>query len=341
MHIHEASPRSSFAQAIRARRASLADETLSRASLSEPIRSRLVVRTLIEQLASVVETGDPAPALHWAHTVRRSHHAQLLLALVETACELILASAEDEPLDYGALALLLEIVKAHVAETLDAISERRIAELTQRTAIETVLAALKAKDEATCAHSFATGEWCRRLANGLALEHAVVERIVRGGVLHDVGKLATPDAILLKTGPLDADEWAQMLQHAAFGGEILSEIPALATYAPIVRAHHERIDGRGYPDGLAGEQIPFEARVVSVADAFHAMISDRPYRKAFTPGEALEILREGSGRQWDAQIVDVLVSCVVADRNAAVDVDLAQLTPLGGPLVPSRASLAG
>ncbi len=98
-----------------------------------------------------------------------------------------------------------------------------------------------------------------------------------------------------------------MRQHAAFGGEILAQIPSLAQYAPIVRAHHERVDGSGYPDGFAGDLIPFEARVVAVADAFHAMVSDRPYRRAFSYGAAITLLGQGRGTQWDAEVVDAMV----------------------------------
>src|SRR5947209_12367158 len=98
---------------------------------------------------------------------------------------------------------------------------------------------LKARDEATCAHSHATGAWCRRLAEAMGLSAATTDVVVKAGVLHDIGKIATPDAILFKAGPLDAAEWAVMQKHAEFGADILAELPALALYAPIVRAHHE------------------------------------------------------------------------------------------------------
>jgi HD-GYP domain-containing protein (c-di-GMP phosphodiesterase class II) len=134
-------------------------------------------------------------------------------------------------------------------------------------------------------------------------------------VLHDIGKIATPDAILFKPGPLTDDEWIEMQKHASFGADILSELPALAPFASIVRAHHERWDGKGYPYGLKGEQIPFEARVVAVADAFHAMISNRPYRPAIAQREAMEILREGRGTQWDAEVVDAMIAMLDAPRT--------------------------
>jgi HD-GYP domain-containing protein (c-di-GMP phosphodiesterase class II) len=123
--------------------------------------------------------------------------------------------------------------------------------------------------------------------------------------------------VLLKPGPLSETEWDIMRDHAAAGQRILSQIPSLARCAQIVRGHHERYDGRGYPDRLVGENIPFEARVVAVADAFHAMISDRPYRKAIAPRRALEILRDGAGTQWDPIVVQAMLDMLGAGRKTA------------------------
>jgi putative nucleotidyltransferase with HDIG domain len=170
------------------------------------------------------------------------------------------------------------------------------------------------RDAATCCHSKATGEWARRLATALGLSAEATAFVELCAVLHDIGKISTPDAILFKEGPLTGDEWDVMRDHAAAGARVLSGIPSLQRCAMIVRAHHERWDGRGYPDGLAGTNVPFEARLVAVADAFHAMISDRPYRKAMPPRRALEILKGGAGTQWDPQIVDAMVA--LFDRSA-------------------------
>jgi putative nucleotidyltransferase with HDIG domain len=126
-------------------------------------------------------------------------------------------------------------------------------------------------------------------------------------LLHDIGKVSTPDSVLLKPGPLSSDEWDVMRDHAAAGARVLNQIPSLQRCAIVVRAHHERFDGSGYPDGLIGTTIPFEARVVAVADAFHAMISERPYRQPIAPRQALEILREGRGSQWDPAVVDAML----------------------------------
>jgi HD-GYP domain-containing protein (c-di-GMP phosphodiesterase class II) len=148
---------------------------------------------------------------------------------------------------------------------------------------------------------------------GLSKEQS--EFIELCAVLHDIGKISTPEAILFKTSSLTAQEWEIMREHSAAGQRILNQIPSLARCASIVRAHHERWDGLGYPDGLAGETIPFEARVVAVADAFHAMISDRPYRKAIAPRRALEILQSGRGTQWDPLIVDAMLGLFSGARK--------------------------
>jgi HD-GYP domain-containing protein (c-di-GMP phosphodiesterase class II) len=121
--------------------------------------------------------------------------------------------------------------------------------------------------------------------------------------LHDVGKLAVPDAILQKPGPLDEDEWKVMRKHPDMGAEMVARVPGLEELAELVRAHHERWDGSGYPQGLAGERIPLASRVISACDAFEAMLSNRPYRAPLTADEALAELTAGSGSQFDPAVV--------------------------------------
>jgi HD-GYP domain-containing protein (c-di-GMP phosphodiesterase class II) len=149
----------------------------------------------------------------------------------------------------------------------------------------------------------------------MGLSREMTEFIELCALLHDIGKIATPEQILFKPGPLTSAEWDVMRDHSAAGQRILAQIPSLSRCALIVRAHHERWDGLGYPDALAGETIPFEARIVAVADAFHAMISDRPYRKAIPPRRALEILQSGRGTQWDPLVVDAMLELFSGTRK--------------------------
>ena len=145
----------------------------------------------------------------------------------------------------------------------------------------------------------------------------------RAAELHDVGKSAVPDAILAKPGPLDEREWEFVRQHTLVGERILRAAPALASVARLVRSSHERFDGSGYPDGLAGETIPLGARIVAACDAWDAMMTNRPYRKALSQSEALTELRRCSGTQFDPLVVRALCAEVdgaraVLDAQAAV-----------------------
>jgi HD-GYP domain-containing protein (c-di-GMP phosphodiesterase class II) len=139
---------------------------------------------------------------------------------------------------------------------------------------------------------------------GLGAEQ--LDELQRAAELHDIGKLAIPDEILQKPGPLDDEEWRFMRQHSVIGERILSAAPALRPVARLVRASHERWDGKGYPDGLLGEKIPLGARIVAACDAFDAITSDRCYQSARTEQEALEELRRGSGTQFDPQVVEAI-----------------------------------
>src|SRR6185312_6382663 len=126
-------------------------------------------------------------------------------------------------------------------------------------------------------------------------------------LLHDIGKIAVPSEILLKPGSLTDEEWVVMRSHAAVGGELVGRIPAFAHLAPAVRASHERWDGGGYPDGLAGDQIPLAARIIAACDSYDAIVTDRPYRPARSPLEAIEELDRVRGTQLDPAVVAVLI----------------------------------
>src|SRR5436309_2126424 len=130
--------------------------------------------------------------------------------------------------------------------------------------------------------------------------------------LHDVGKIRVPDAVLHKPGPLDHTEYDVIRCHAAWGAETLATIPGLQAVAAVVRFHHERWDGTGYPDGLRGARIPLASRIICVCDAYAAMTADRPYRLAMVRGEALSEVVEGSGSQFDPMVVSALTQAVEA-----------------------------
>ena len=156
-------------------------------------------------------------------------------------------------------------------------------------------------------------------AERLALPGRVAQRCRLAGWLHDVGKVAVPDQILNKPGPLDDAEWEIMQTHSAVGADIVHRIPALRQVAAAVRHHHERYSGNGYPDGLAGQAIPIEARIVAAADAYSAMMADRPYSPARTTQEATAELRRSEGSHFDPTVVDALLAVLGLDDRVELD----------------------
>ena len=154
-----------------------------------------------------------------------------------------------------------------------------------------------------------------RTGNRLGLSSGEAERIKVAAELHDVGKAAVPDAILEKPGELDEQEWQFIRRHTVIGERIVRAAPSLAHAADLVRSHHERLDGSGYPDGLRGDDIPIGARIIGACDAFAAMISERSYRPAFSVDDALAELRAAAA-QFDPAVVHTLTA-VVAEGAAA------------------------
>ncbi len=289
--------------------------------------SPLIVRSLVDALVSSLAEGSPDNVVHWSRMVRHAHSAAIVAAAIEAVCEVIEELAHAEHGDLASIVVFLEVVKTRTrSRERDLAPASGVRDDSPLAAIESLLAMLNVRDEATCIHSRATGEWGRRIATRIGLEPVVTERIVKAGILHDVGKIRIPAEILVKPSTLTAAEWEIMKRHAEAGAEILSEIPALAPYAPIVATHHERCDGRGYPNGLRGDDISLESRVVSVADSFHAMVTDRPYRRALSYGEAIAALVDGRGRQWDKEVADVMISLAAEDRNSSADANLSALT---------------
>ena len=172
--------------------------------------------------------------------------------------------------------------------------------------IFSLAAAVEAKDTYTERHTNRVAESARHLGLRLGLPEEDLDALYRGGIIHDIGKIGVPDAVLLKPGPLDANEIVLMRAHPEIGENIVRPLHTGSDLLPIIRHHHEAYDGRGYPDGLAGTAIPLLARIVSVCDAYDALTNDRPYRKRLSEREAIAILTGGAGRQWDPQLVSLL-----------------------------------
>jgi putative nucleotidyltransferase with HDIG domain len=165
-------------------------------------------------------------------------------------------------------------------------------------ATSTLLAAVGARDGYTGEHSQAVLDLAARVAVRLGLDQLALDLVRQAALLHDIGKIAIPDAILNKPGPLSSEEWQVMRTHPIISEEIVLAAGGLDELAPVLRAEHERWDGSGYPDGLAGKQIPLASRITFVCDAYHAMTSDRPYRSALSLEDAREQIAAGSGTQF-------------------------------------------
>lgn len=210
----------------------------------------------------------------------------------------------------------LRIENQEYQQNLEEIVRRKSQELTnalQRTrdsfdfTLRAMASMLDAREHATGAHSQRVQDITCMIAREFGMQEKQLADIRQGALLHDIGKIATPDAILLKAGPLDADEWKIMRQHVVTGYELISKSPDLKDTAELMLCHHEAFDGSGYPNGLKGEQIPLGARIFTLVDAYDAMRSDRPYRKGMTREVAIAEINRHRGRQFDPAVVEVFM----------------------------------
>jgi HD-GYP domain-containing protein (c-di-GMP phosphodiesterase class II) len=322
------SGRAHIAELLDERRARISDDIVARLRRCDELTvSPIVVRTLVHALARSIAESSPEILVHWSRMVHHAFPAPVVVAMIDTACEVTEELAHTEHADVAMLVVFLEIVRSSAVSLAGHdLPAAASGEPALHTAIESLLAMLRARDDATCTHSRATGEWARRIALRMGLGAEIIDRVAKAGVLHDIGKIRVPDSILFKPGPLDESEWSVMKQHAEAGAEILAQIPALALYAPIVGSHHEWFDGRGYPRGLRREEISLEARIVAVADSFHAMTSERPYRRPLSYGEAIAVFGSGRGTQWDPEIADVMIALAAEDRTSSADANLTALS---------------
>jgi putative two-component system response regulator len=209
-----------------------------------------------------------------------------------------------------------------------------LAEVEGATGVIAALAnAVEAKDAVTEAHCERLAALAHRLGTAVELDAAELRALAYGAILHDIGKIGVRDAILTKPGPLTRAEWADMRLHPLIGERICEPLAVSRAFGPIVRNHHERWDGRGYPDGLRAEDIPIGARIVGVVDAFDAMIHARPYRAPRSVDQALAELRRGSGAQFDPALVPVFIRLI---RDGEVDLEPLAAEAAAGPTRPGQ-----
>jgi HD-GYP domain-containing protein (c-di-GMP phosphodiesterase class II) len=178
--------------------------------------------------------------------------------------------------------------------------------------LEALASALDARDRETAGHSSRVTVYTMDMARRMGIRDGTEEwlDIERASLLHDVGKIGVSDAILNKAGPLTAEEWEEMRRHPVIGYTMLKDVRFLANAADIVFSHHERYDGKGYPNGVEGEAIPLGARIFAIADAFDAMTSDRPYRRALDWEKARDEILANAGAQFDPKVIDAFLDCL-------------------------------
>jgi diguanylate cyclase (GGDEF)-like protein len=258
-----------------------------------------------DEIAGMVD--DPlAPAMSYA----------IAPLFVEGRSAFIIAALPDEG-HYGDRELRLFGGLAHQAKL--AIANASNYEGLERTFVTTVEAlanALEANDEYTSTHARWISDLSLRVGRELGLDDDALKQLELGALLHDIGKIGVPSTILLKPGRLSSTERAVIEMHPVLGERIIAPIDRLQEVRVIVRHSHERWDGRGYPDGLVGEEIPLEARIIFVCDAYHAMTTDRPYRRRLGHPEAVRRLREGAGSQFDPRVVEVCLDVLERERHA-------------------------
>ena len=230
----------------------------------------------------------------------RPLHREQILACVERVLEKQRVEAEREAFQ-GLLEETLVERTEHLHRALLQVEQ------SQRSTLETLVMALDSRERMTHLHSLRVQAFAVLLAERCGYNGARMPELAYGALLHDIGKIVIPDAILLKPGELDAEELRIMQQHTTRGYQILSRIPHLRNSAMVALCHHERFDGKGYPLGLRGEEIPIEARIFSVADTFDVIVSGRPYCPPRTMTDAREELVRCAGVQFDKDVVDALL----------------------------------
>jgi putative nucleotidyltransferase with HDIG domain len=186
-------------------------------------------------------------------------------------------------------------------------------------AVRALVSRVGAQDPYTQGHSRKVMAYAVALAEAIGLSSDQVDIVETAALLHDIGKIGIPDEVLLKEGELNDDDWEAIKSHPTLGATIVGNVPNLVPCVSSILHHHERWDGGGYPEGLKGEEIPIEARIIAIAESFDYMISALLYRPAFSLKETIKELRKGAGSQFDPELVNVFIGIIEAERPCNVD----------------------
>lgn len=272
----------------------------------------LIGLSFAERFADALARDDWSPLLNWIEATcgRYGNMAVIprLLCAGTSAIATVMgqfgAGLADRKPEIAQLSTQIEAIVARPRASAQLVANDTLDEID--VVLGELIERLEAADPGTAEHSRAVSLWCARIGKRMALSVADTIFVTRCGLIHDIGKMTTPPEILQAPRRLSGSETNLMRRHAEDGGAIVASIPLLAHHKPAVRWHHERIDGRGYPDGLGAAEIPLVARIVSVADSFNAMIGNRPYRVPMRPTAALEELKRYAGTQFDPDVIDAM-----------------------------------
>ena len=265
--------------------------------------------------------GQPAETV-FVPMAASSGGSYLAVLAVDISEENVIAATADEAQYIVAatvaacLVIFLSLLTLAIAAQRELNRRRDAAEKTFLQTMEGIATIVDQRDPYTAGHSRRVSEYAAAVARHMHLSEAEIERVRWSALLHDLGKIGVPDVVLLKEGPLDAEERNVINTHPSIAAQILGPVEAMRAITPCVLHHHERWDGKGYPDGLMGEAIPLLSRIIAVADTFDAMTTTRPYRKALEITEARKRLLDGGGVQWDTKCVEAIVALIDAGSVA-------------------------
>jgi putative nucleotidyltransferase with HDIG domain len=276
-------------------------------NIPDELRTSERIKSFNELVQAHLNSLEQGPLLSsLAYTIQRRdgsrRNVQTIVSLIQTT---------QRPILCGVVRDITELKQRE--EELD-LAHRELAQSYELT-LEGWAHALEIRERETAGHSKRVAELACQLAKDIGMQGEDLVNLRRGGILHDIGKMGIPDNILLKPDVLTADEWVQMKQHTVYAFEMIHNIPYLQPALDIPYCHHEKWDGTGYPRGLKGEDIPLAARIFALADVYDALISDRPYRAAWSRERTFEYIREQSGKHFDPGLVAQFFNLMERDQT--------------------------
>ena len=308
---------------VRANRRKLVDDMLVRmqpANHGPTFASSLFFAGFLDRLCQALQRDEFLPLELWVKTLAldpdfESRSSRFLTA----ACSMIADAYRSGNEDDSAVASYLTMTAVELEVTFVNARLQRVGAPRTDTSklvptdhvVDALVAIIRTHSDEEYQHARAVSALCGRVASAMRMSSEQVLFLERAGLLCGIGKIGISDSILQKPQPLDEQEWAAVWRYPAMGASILRTMPALAMFAPVIRAHRERLDGRGYPDGTGANDIPIQSKIVGAVDAFAAMMSVRPYREALSAAQAIEELKRGAGTHYDSDIVHTIVRLVL------------------------------